>query len=107
MARAKTSTISFRVTDAERRTIQKNAQGLTPGEFARRAALGIQADNRIDERKALGKVIRAINIALAAGIPTEREHTVRALIREALRLLYMEDRCSRAEDSSPTPGGEW
>tara|TARA_R110002072_G_scaffold38314_20_gene111043 strand:+ start:18925 stop:19176 length:252 start_codon:yes stop_codon:yes gene_type:complete len=69
------------------RVIKEKAGALSAGDFARRAALDLRADNRAVERRAIGKAIRAVHVAIAGGLSDDQQKTVKALIADALEIL--------------------
>lgn len=79
--------ITFRLSDEQMPIVLKRAGGLSIGKYAARLVLEDHAASRIRERKAIAKVVRAIQYALASGLADpDREHVDR-LLWEALSLL--------------------
>lgn len=87
MAKQTSSVVSFRITDAEKLAIMRKADGISVGEYARRAALELPSASRCIERAALGKVIRAIHLALDCVTTNAVELQVRTLLAEAIRVI--------------------
>lgn len=103
MKRSQSSVHTFRLNEVERAKIEKAKGSLSIGEFARRAALKIEFSDRRPEQIALGKTIRAIHLAIAAGLPADAQDAVRSLLSEALMGLD-----KRAPDERvSTPAQTW
>ena len=87
MAISRPKTVSFRLSESEFQAIKAKAGNLSVGDFARRAALDLNADDRECERRAIGKAIRAIHLAIADGLSSDTRVRVDALIAGALAVL--------------------
>lgn len=87
MAVNRPRTVSFRLSESEFQVIKAKAGTLSVGDFARRAALDLNADDRECERRAIGKTIRAIHLAIADGLSSDKRVRVGALIAGALAVL--------------------
>mgnify|MGYP006411884195 CR=1 FL=1 len=97
MAISRSTTVSFRVSAKEYGIIKRKAGGLSVGDYARRSALGLDVVDRTTERKAIGKAIKAIHNAIAAGLPEEHSIAAKSLLSDALRLV-------EADQSLAKPG---
>jgi aldehyde:ferredoxin oxidoreductase len=87
MAISRSNTVSFRISAKEYGIIKRKAGALSVGDYARRSALSLDIIDRTAERKAIGKAIRAIHNAIAAGLPEEHSIAAKALLSDALRLV--------------------
>ncbi|MEP2726659.1 hypothetical protein [Roseibium sp.] len=87
MAASRPKTVSFRLSDGEMSAIKEKAGALSAGDFARRAAFDLSADDRAVERRAIGKAIRAVHVAIADGLSDDKQRVVKALISDALEIL--------------------
>lgn len=87
MAISRPKTVSFRLSESEFQVIKAKAGNLSVGDFARRAALDLNADDREYERRAIGKTIRAIHLAIADGLSSEKRAKVDVLVAGALAVL--------------------
>lgn len=98
MAISRPKTVSFRLSESEFEAIKAKAGDLSVGDFARRAALDLEADNRAYERRAIGKTVRAIHQAILEGLSEDRRRTVDVLISDALVVLSSATDDRRPED---------
>lgn len=87
MAISRPNVVSFRLSAKEYGVIKRKAGAMSVGDFVRRSALNLDAADRTVERIAIGKAIRAIHKAIAAGLPEERAADAKALLAEALRVV--------------------
>ena len=87
MAVSRPKTVSFRLSESEFQVIKAKAGILSVGDFARRAALDLDPSDRECERRAIGKAIRAIHLAIADGLSSDKRVRVDALIAGALTAL--------------------
>lgn len=87
MAINRPNIVSFRVSTKEYGFIKRKAGALSVGDYARRSALNLDAADRTAERIAIGKTIRAIHKAIAAGLPEDRTADAKALLADALRIV--------------------
>lgn len=94
MAISRPNVVSFRLSAKEYRSIKDKAGTMSVGDYVRRAALSLDAADRTTERVAIGKAIRAIHNAIAAGLPDDRAAEAKALLADALRIV---------EPSQPAP----
>ena len=94
MAISRPNVVSFRLSAKEFRVIKRKAGAISVGDFVRRSALNLDVADRTAERVAIGKTIRAIHKAIAAGLPNDRAAEAKALLADALRIV---------ESSQPTP----
>mgnify|MGYP003137635177 FL=1 len=87
MAISRPNVVSFRLSAKEYGVIKRKAGAMSVGDFVRRSALNLDAADRTAERVAIGKTIRAIHKAIAAGLPEDRAADAKALLAEALRVV--------------------
>ena len=84
------SVFSFRLNDHQIAAVQQRAGELSIGRYAARLVLEDRRWNRINERKALARTVRAIHQAIADGLPAAEIETIDALLKEALTLLELQ-----------------
>lgn len=94
MAISRPNVVSFRLSAKEYRVIKRKAGAMSVGDFVRRSALNLDVADRTAERVAIGKTIRAIHKAIAAGLPNDRAAEAKALLADVLRIV---------DSSQPTP----
>ncbi len=87
MAISRANVVSFRLSAKEYRFIKDKAGTMSVGDYVRRSALELDPVDRTVERVAIGKTIRAIHKAIAAGLPEDRADEAKALLADALRII--------------------
>ena len=87
MAISRANVVSFRLSAKEYGVIKRKAGAMSVGDFVRRSALNLDAADRTAERATIGKTIRAIHKAIAAGLPEDRAVEAKALLADALRIV--------------------
>jgi hypothetical protein len=89
---------NFRLNDHQIAAVQQRAGELSIGRYAARLVLEDRRWNRMKERKALAKTIRAIHRAIARGLPAADIEAIDALLKEALTLLEPHHPKASSED---------